>query len=154
MPRFPKPFLWKPKNPQKYVGDPSKITSRSSWETRLFSYLDKNESVISWNSEDIVVKYISPVDGRMHNYHIDVVAKMKTRSGEIKTFAIEVKPEVQTLPPKNTPSKKREVLLEEVETYLINQAKWEAASKFFKERGATFIVMTEYDMGIAKRKQK
>jgi len=154
MARFPKPFNWKPINPKKYAGDVSKIISRSSWETRLFSYLDKNPSVLLWNSEDFIIKYISPIDGQYHNYHIDVIAKIKTKSGEEKTFAIEVKPAAQMVEPKPGPNKKSKVLLEQIETYQVNQAKWKAAKAFCEQKGISFIVLNEYDLGIEKRKSK
>lgn len=149
--RFPKPFEWKPTNPNKYIGK-KPIISRSSWETRLFSFLDKNPSVIFWNSEDVIVKYKSPVDGRLHNYHVDIVAKIRNRIGEEKIYAIEIKPASQMVPPRQTAKKQQRVFLEETETFLINQAKWEAATEFFNSRGVTFLVLNEYDIGIAKRK--
>ena len=32
--KYPKPKLWRPKNPQKYVGDVNNIWVRSSWEKK------------------------------------------------------------------------------------------------------------------------
>lgn len=151
--RFAKPRQWKPKNPAKYVGKTDNIISRSSWETRLFSYLDSNPAVLFWNSEDVVIKYVSPVDGRIHNYHVDVVAKIRNRHGEEKVYAIEVKPEYQMIPPKMSSTNKKR-LTEDIETYSINQAKWAAAKAFFEKQNIIFLVLNEYDIGIAKRKNK
>ena len=36
---------FKPKNPSKYMGDPTNIIYRSSWELRLMSYLDDHKNV-------------------------------------------------------------------------------------------------------------
>ena len=40
--------IFKPRNPQKYNGDASRIVYRSSWEARVMNYLDDNPSVIWW----------------------------------------------------------------------------------------------------------
>jgi hypothetical protein len=58
-------------NPDKYVGDPTKIIYRSSWEYRFCRYCDLTESVIKWSSEPYPIKYISPFDNKEHNYYID-----------------------------------------------------------------------------------
>ena len=136
--------IFTPKNPHKYVGE-GLPRYRSSWEKKLMKFLDDRPSVLMWNSEDLIVKYISPLDGKFHRYHIDFVAKMKTRTGEEKTYAIEVKPDKETRPPK-TKSRKRLIL--ETETFLVNQAKWKAASEFCLQNGMHFIILNEYDLAI------
>ena len=62
---------FKPDNPQKYKGDSSNIIYRSGWELRLMRYLDKHPHVTRWNSEEIIVPYRSPIDGKMHRYFPD-----------------------------------------------------------------------------------
>ena len=64
--------LYTPKNPKKYIGDLRRITYRSSWELHAFKWCDFNTNVIQWNSEEVVVPYRSPVDGRMHRYFVDL----------------------------------------------------------------------------------
>ena len=68
---------FKPKNPQKYAGDPSNIIYRSSWECRVMDWLDKNDDILSWGSEEIAIPYISPADGRSHRYYPDFIVKFK-----------------------------------------------------------------------------
>jgi hypothetical protein len=41
-----------PKNPQKYIGDSTKIIGRSSWEFMLFKWLDSTPAVMRWASEE------------------------------------------------------------------------------------------------------
>ena len=41
-----------PKNPNKYVGDVDNIVYRSSWELRVFKWMDDNPSVLEWASEE------------------------------------------------------------------------------------------------------
>lgn len=140
---------YRPRNPQKYQGDPTDIVFRSSWEKIAFKMLDEHPACIAWSSETVVVPYISPIDQKYHRYFIDLKAVFKYPDGSKKTFLVEIKPAAQREPPKNTRNQKR--LVEETETYLVNQAKWKAADKFAKQYGYEFMVMDEYDLGIAKR---
>jgi len=139
--------LFKPKNPQKYVGDPTNIVYRSSWECKVMSWLDRNPSIISWASEELIIPYKSPVDNRFHRYFPDFLVKVKSRDGKTKTLLLEVKPKKQTLPPE--PRKRMtKQYVNEVVTYGVNQAKWEAANEFCLDRGWEFRVLTENDLGI------
>ena len=61
-----------PKNPQKYKGDPSQVVYRSLWERKFMVYCDKNDKVVEWGSEEIIVPYRSPWDGKMHRYFPDM----------------------------------------------------------------------------------
>ena len=140
MSNFPKPKKWLPKNKEKYVGDIDNIISRSSWETKFLVWCDSNPNVIRYASEEVVVPYISPVDGKQHRYFVDFLVMVKTRTGDIRKYAVEIKPEAQTMPPK-TRNKKR--LLTETATYAVNQAKWKAADLYFTSKGVAFIVLTE-----------
>lgn len=132
---------YKLKNPDKYIGDRENVVYRSSWEQKFMIWADKNPNVINWNSEETIFPYISPIDGKQHRYFLDFMILVRTRSGELKKYAVEVKPEAQTVPPKQTRNKKRYIT--ECMTYAVNQAKWEAADNICKQNGITFIVLTE-----------
>ena len=136
-----------PKNPQKYIGDYNNIVYRSSWECKVMDWLDRNDSIISWASEELIIPYISPADNKFHRYFPDFLVKAKTRDGKFKTILIEVKPKKQTLPPE---PKKRvtKQYINEVVTYGVNQAKWKAATEFCLDRGWEFRVMTEEHLGL------
>ena len=138
---------FKPQNPQKYKGDPSNIIYRSGWELKLMSYLDKHQDVIQWQSEEFFIPYRSPVDGRVHRYFPDFLVKKKNPNGIIETVLIEVKPEAQTKPPVKQ-SKVTKKYINEVFTWGVNEAKWEAADKYCKDRGWTFQIFTEKHLNI------
>lgn len=129
-----------PKNPQKYVGDPNNIISRSGLERRYMNYFDTNPNIKKWMSEEFHVPYMSPVDNKMHRYFVDIL--VETIDGRV--FAIEIKPNSKMYPPKNTKNKKR-LLLETME-YAVNQAKWKAAKEFFNKKGIDFIVVGEKEI--------
>lgn len=132
---------FKPKFPKKYKGDPTKITYRSSWELQVFVYMDKNPDIISWNSEEVVIPYISPIDGKRHRYFVDIW--MKNRKGGV--YLIEIKPYAQSKAPKKR-SRVTKKYLNEVKTWGVNQAKWTAATAYCQERGWIFKVLTEKEL--------
>lgn len=138
---------FKPKHPEKYMGDPKQIIWRSTWECKTMTWFDNNPDIVQWSSEELIIPYISPVDSRQHRYFPDFVVKIKKPDGTIKTMVVEVKPEKQTKEPE---VKKRvtKQYLQEVMTYGVNQAKWNAAKEFCSDRGWEFIILTEKHLGI------
>jgi len=138
---------FKPKNPKKYAGDVNNIVYRSRWELVLMRYLDSHPNVLQWGSEEIIIPYLSPIDGRMHRYFPDFIIKQINTEGRKEIILIEVKPKAQTRPPeKKTKTTKR--YIEEVKTWGVNEAKWKAANEFCKDRGWRFSIMTEDHLGI------
>jgi hypothetical protein len=135
-----------PINPKKYAGNVDEIIYRSSWEKKLFLFLDKNPDVLKWGSEELIIEYFSPVDKRVHRYFPDVVVMYKNKAGDIKRAVVEVKPEKQTKPP--TGKKMTKYLMEEYKTYTINTAKWQAATDWCKKNGFDFLIFTEKHLGI------
>ena len=135
-----------PKNPKKYKGNSSNIIYRSSWEVRVMKYLDEHPNVIWWGSEELPIPYVSPVDRRVHRYFPDFIVKMCKSDGSVMTYIIEVKPEKQTLLPKQ--KRKTKTYLQEAITYEINLAKWEAAREFCKDHGWKFQILTEKELGL------
>lgn len=140
---------YRPENPSKYAGDPNNIVYRSLWERKVMAYLDKNDSIVSWGSEEFFVPYVSPIDNKVHRYFPDMIIRVRTKDGKTKTFVWEIKPEKQTMEPvKKSKVTKRYVT--EVLTYGVNQAKWKAAQEFCADRGWQFQLITEKNLGIGK----
>ncbi len=141
---------FKPINPQKYKGDPTKITYRSSWELKFMSYLDKSPSILEWSSECIVIPYYCSVRKNYHRYYPDFWIKKQNSQG-VSIDLIEIKPSIQVAPPKQrtvkTP-KQRQRLIEEMQTYLINSSKWLAAEAYCKLRNWNFCKFTEKELNI------
>ena len=136
-----------PEYPRKYKGNPNNIICRSSWERKFCRWCDLNENVLEWGSEEFWIPYKSPVDNRVHRYFPDFIIKVKEKTGELKTYIIEVKPKKQTVPPKQK-SRVTKSYINEVKTYAINQAKWKAADEFCKDRLIEFKIITEDELGI------
>jgi len=132
---------FKPQNPKKYRGDPTKIVYRSSWELSFMSYLDKSPDVVWWASEEMNIPYVSPIDGKRHRYFPDMIFQNKKG----KTFMVEIKPHAQTREPQKK-SRITKKYLNEVKTWGINQAKWKSALAYCKKRDWEFKLITEADL--------
>jgi len=138
---------FRPKNPQKYKGNPTNIIYRSLWELRMMRYFDITDSVIEWSSEEIIIPYRSPKDNRIHRYFPDFYVKVRGADGTINNMLIEVKPKKQTMEPAKDPKHPRRYI-KEVITYGINQAKWRAATEFCEDRKWQFKIFTEKEIGV------
>jgi len=134
--------LYKPTNPKKYVGDPKKIVYRSLLERRFMRYCDLNEDIEYWASEELPVRYYSPLDKKYHRYFPDFI--IKTVKG--KKFMIEIKPYRQSIKPK-TPKTKTKSFMRESFEYIKNQAKWSAAREYCDDHGMQFKIITEKELG-------
>lgn len=132
---------YKLKNPEKYKGDPNNVVYRSGWERSAFIFLDKNQDIIEWASEEIVIPYTCATDGKRHRYFIDVYYKTKTGH----KYLIEIKPHKQTLPP-TAPNRRTKRYITEALTYAKNQSKWKAAQEFALDNSCTFDIWTEHKM--------
>lgn len=142
-----------PKNPEKYVGDKADIIFRSSWERKFMIWCDNNPAVVGWLSE-YPIPYFSQVDEKMHRYFVDFFVKIRGVDGREVVLMVEVKPSAeQKVPrkPKINNLKAQARYMSECRTYVVNQNKWEAAEKYADDHGFKFIVLNEYDLGIAKR---
>ncbi len=134
------------KNPDKYIGT-RPVSTRSSWEYRFaMLFLDNNERVVSWNSEDVVIPYLFELDGKKHRYFVDFYFKRD----DGKEFLVEIKPYDQTLPPK-AQKRKTKRLLNELKTFTKNKNKWDATKKVCSNlrksgRDISFVIITEKDL--------
>ena len=135
-----------PKNIKKYRGNVDKIYYRSLWERNFMVYCDNNSAILEWGSEEVVIPYVSPLDGRRHRYFPDFYIKVKQVDGSIKKIIIEVKPKKQCGPPP-IPKKKTKRFINEVRTWGVNKAKWEAAIEWCNDRGMEFKILTEDHVG-------
>jgi hypothetical protein len=138
---------FRPKNPDKYKGNPTNIIYRSRWELKLMSNLDEHPDVIQWSSEEFCIPYRSPVDGRIHRYFPDFWVKKRNPDGSFESIVIEVKPAAQCVPPKQQEKPTRRYI-NEVYTWGINSAKWKAAQEFCADRKWKFTIFTEKELGI------
>lgn len=110
-------------------------------------HLDDNTNVIGWSNEEIVIPYLSPIDGKWHRYFPDFFVKVRNKSGMVESMILEVKPKSQSVPPK-VQGKLTRKYITEVRNWGINEAKWKAAEEYCKDRKWKFSVITEEQLGI------
>ena len=132
-----------PTNPKKYRGNPNQIIYRSLWERKDMVYCVKNDAIIEWGSEEVIVPYLSPMDGKIHRYFPDFYMKVRQADGSTKKFIIEVKPKSQCKQPVKNPKRRTTKWFNEVKTFAINQAKWKSAREFCEDKGMEFKIFTE-----------
>lgn len=143
--------FFKPKNPQKYKGDPTNIVYRSSWEFKLMKRLDHEPSVLRWSSENVIIPYRSPLDDKFHRYFVDFWVEVLNGQGQKAQMLIEIKPSTQVRPPiTREKSQQTKSYMREVYTYAVNEAKWSTAREYCKKRGWKFKIMTEKELGLTK----
>lgn len=141
--------IYRPKNVKKYVGNPPYCVCRSSWELVFCKWADLNPAVVEWASEPLGIPYIdrATLDHRgmpkRRRYFPDFIVKVLNRQQEIDTWLVEVKPEKETRPPRQTKRKSQKTKVYESKTWATNQAKWQAAENLCRKRGWFFKILTE-----------
>ena len=133
---------YRPSFPMKYRGDVNDIVYRSSWEYKFMKWCDVTPTVQEWGSEEIIIPYISPVDGKRHRYFPDFYVKVNN-----KKYIVEVKPIRQTMEPKQQ-KRITKRYINEVVTWSVNQAKWKAAREFCKDNSLEFMLITEKELKV------
>lgn len=127
------------KNPDKYVGTKTP-TYRSSWEFAFMRFCDEHPSVSKWASEAIKIPYRNPLTGKHTVYVPDFFIAYNDKDGKQRVELVEVKPANQTLKEKVGRSRANQA------AWIVNQAKWEAARAYCKQKGIFFRIINETDI--------
>lgn len=138
MPRFAQ-GKYNLKNPDKYVGTKTP-TYRSGWEFHFMKFCDEHPSISQWASEAVRIPYRHPFTGKHTVYVPDFFIVYNDRVGKQRVELIEVKPKNQTLKEKTGRSKTNQA------HWVVNQAKWESARAWCKQKGIIFRIVTEDDI--------
>ena len=125
-------------NPKKYVGQ-GMPRYRSGWEHSFMRFCDTNDNIMQWASESIRIPYLHPLTGKMTTYVPDFLITYKTRDNTMRAELIEIKPKGQSAITEGQKPRDRAVVA-------VNYAKWDAATKWCRNQGLTFRVITEDDM--------
>jgi len=127
------------KNPEKYAGGRTP-TYRSSWEWAMMKFCDENPNVSQWASEAIKIPYRDPFTGKYTIYVPDFFIAYSDKNGKQRVELIEVKPANQAYKSRLGKSKANQA------HYIKNQAKWEAARVWCRQKNISFRIITEDDI--------
>ena len=127
------------KNPEKYAGTKNPIY-RSSWEHTFMTFCDNNPAVINWASEAVRIPYMNPLTGKQSSYVPDFFVQYQDKNGNRKSELVEIKPSNQSTMEGAGRSRNRQMAVVQ------NMAKWEAATRWCKQKRITFRVVTENDL--------
>ena len=107
------------------------------------NYLDTTPDVKWWMSEEKCVWYDNPVTKKKARYFPDFIVCHTRKDGIEVVEMVEVKPQKQVDGPNPNPKRRTASWMREVQTYLVNRKKWEAATKQCEDRGWNFRLLTE-----------
>ena len=113
------------------------------------NWLDKNNAVIKWASEELSIPYVSPLDMRVHKYYPDFIVFYQDKFGLLRKEIVEIKPYKESVKTAKMSDRDKQALM-------INEAKWQAAAEYAEKNGAKFRVITErtiFHNGQNKKKQ-
>jgi hypothetical protein len=138
---------YKIKNVQKYIGDPTDIVYRSSWEYKFMLYCDLNEDILKWGSEVFKIPYVDYL-GKSRTYIPDFYLETRnsTNPDFMNKYVIEIKPEKEIREPeipKNISEKKLKNLEYELGVWQKNKYKWKYAIEWCNNRDMKFWLVTE-----------
>ncbi len=131
--------LFQLKNPQKYVGNATP-KYRSSWEFIFMKTCDEHPSIEQWASESIKIPYKDPLTGRSTIYVPDFFIVYTDKNGKKHAELVELKPSNQQLLEKVGKNRVNQY------QYIKNQAKWQAAQAWCKQKNIIFRVVNENDL--------
>lgn len=138
---------FRPRNPEKYIGDPNNIVYRSGWELKFMQWCDRSPNILRYGSEEFCVPYYNPIKQRVCRYFPDFIIEVLESDNKIQKYVIEIKPRKQTVPPVKG-NKKAKTYINEVNTYAVNQSKWKSINEWCEDRRIKFRIITESELGI------
>ena len=128
-----------PKNADKYLGN-TMPRYRSSWELSFMQFCDRNPHILKWGSEMIKIPYRNPLTGKHTVYVPDFIIQYMDKTGNMNVEVIEIKPAKQQFLEMAGKNKVNQAMC------IKNQAKWQAATMYCKQKGMKFRVLNENDL--------
>ena len=129
----------------KIVAGEIQVNYRSGLELKCLRYCDMNIHIKKFSLEPFCIPYLSAKDGKIHRYFIDFFIEFSNG----QKFLVEVKSSGETREPKMPGKKTEKAILnyqKALQTYAVNKSKWASARQFCKEKGLTFIILTENEL--------
>lgn len=122
-----------------------KLNYKSSLECKCLRYCDMNKYIKRYSLEPFSIQYYKPTTQKFHRYFVDLYIEFENS----QKFLVEVKSSCETVEPKKPSKKTQKAILnyqKALQTYIINQAKWKAATEFAESNNMRFIILTEKEL--------
>ena len=103
------------------------------------NFCDCNENIMQWSSEPVRIPYRHPLTGKMTTYVPDFIVTYRGPNNTMRAELIEIKPKKQSMIEDKQSQRDRAVVA-------VNYAKWDAATKWAKNNGLVFRIITEDDI--------
>ena len=81
----------------------------------------------------------------------DFIVKYKNKKGITHVEMVEIKPHKYVVGPNPQPKRRTKAWMNEVRTFITNQAKWSAAREYCENRGYSFRIITEKELGLTDK---
>jgi len=87
------------KNKEKFIGDPSKVFYRSSWEKHFCAYCDFTDKIKKWGLENVTIPY-QDAKGKIHRYIPDFYIEVAYpgQPDRYDRIVVEIKPKEEITP--------------------------------------------------------
>ena len=131
--------IYEVRNPRKYVGK-HRPKYRSGWELKFMRMLDEHPNILAWASEAHRIPYKNPATGKNTHYVPDFFIQYQDANGKRRTELVEIKPSTQSTMEGAGRSKRNQL------NVVVNNAKWQAATAWCKQKRIRFRVITENDL--------
>ena len=121
------------------------LNYKSPLELKAIKYFDMNKYVVYYGLEPFAIKYYKPTTGKFHRYFVDFFIEFENN----QKFLVEIKSSGETIEPKKPSKKTQKAILnyqKALQTYIVNQAKWKAATEFAESNNMRFIILTEKEL--------
>jgi len=150
------------KNKDKYIGDPTKVFYRSSWERAFCTYADMTPKIKKWGLETVTIPY-QDHKGKIHRYIPDFYCEIAypNQPDRYDRIVIEIKPKEEVTPKfltkegnlipqsiylKGKSFKATQNYEYALKMYQKNLYKWTKAKSWCKNNGLIFKIMTKEDL--------
>jgi len=134
-------------NKDKYMGQVESCIYRSGWELKMFMFLDRNDKILRWASENITIPY-QDEKGKYHRYYPDLYYEIMIDGDphKFERIVAEIKPYKETQYPKQPvklTAKSLETYEYQLKTYQRNLYKWTKAIDWCTKNHMKFIIIHE-----------
>jgi len=140
-----------PKNTKKYIGKNPKIIHRSGLELKFCKICDMSNLVSAWSSEELVIKYLNPIDKKVHDYYPDFFVRMSNGTKWLVEIKAANKLKKPKKPSKFASNKSWINYYKNLREFIIINAKKKASEQYCAKFPSCYYIMITEKSDILKK---